>query len=114
MNTNPLLCVWHVRLMCTGLISPTTHTLPNSPRFARVTITDQLLNQLLPGPVTLIFQRRDALPQTVNEASSSVGVRVPDARFVRALCERVDGGAIALTSANRSGEPSALETSVSG
>jgi tRNA A37 threonylcarbamoyladenosine synthetase subunit TsaC/SUA5/YrdC len=85
----------------------------HSLRFAHVTITDNLLNQLLPGPVTLIFRRRDALPLTVNEVSSNVGVRVPDARFVRALCERVDGGAVALTSANRSGDLSALETWVS-
>lgn len=38
----------------------------------------------------------------------SIGVRVPDSDFVRLICRGSGGSALALTSANRSGQPSSV------
>ena len=55
-----------------------------------------------PGALTLVLPRRDG--------SGTEGVRVPDSEAARALCAAV-GGALRCTSANRSGDPPALDFS---
>ncbi|DBA96565.1 TPA: hypothetical protein ACH3X1_015434 [Trebouxia sp. C0004] len=72
-------------------------------------LPEQLLQQLLPGPVTLILQRRQEAPlcAELNPGLETIGVRIPDADFIRGVC-RDHGGAIALTSANISGAASPL------
>ena len=95
-----------------------------------------LLEAMLPGPVTLLLRRRrkeeeeeeeeqegeknggsgtrrtrrlpSRLCAALNPGTPTVGVRVPDSQFIRALA-RAHGGPIALTSANESGRPPALE-----
>ena len=79
-----------------------------------------LLEAMFPGPVTLLLKRRrqsrgedETLPPSrlcaaLNPGTPTVGVRVPDSDFIRALA-RAHGGPIALTSANESGRPPALE-----
>jgi tRNA threonylcarbamoyl adenosine modification protein (Sua5/YciO/YrdC/YwlC family) len=74
---------------------------------AHVTIPDEVLHQLLPGPVTLIFNRKPALGDAINPGIRGVGVRVPDDDLVRAVAAAC-GGPLALTSANFSGDPSCL------
>jgi L-threonylcarbamoyladenylate synthase len=59
-----------------------------------------------PGPLTLAVPARPGLPEEVLGPGTTVGVRVPDHDAARALCAAV-GGALAVTSANRSGEPPA-------
>lgn len=68
-----------------------------------------LLKALLPGPVTLILPREDSslLAKSLNPGLSSIGVRIPDDPFLRTLC-RTFGGALALTSANLSSQPSTV------
>ena len=68
------------------------------------------LARLLPGPTTVLLRRRRgdagrATPE-LNPGVDLIGIRVPAHDFVREVC-RAHGGAIALTSANRSGETSA-------
>jgi len=58
-----------------------------------------------PGPLTLIVPRRPELPDNLSP-DDTVAVRVPDHPVARALI-RAAGGAVATTSANRSGEPPA-------
>lgn len=58
-----------------------------------------------PGPLTLVLPKRDGLPQRVSDLPT-VGVRVPDNRIAQAII-RAAGGALAVTSANRSGQPAA-------
>jgi len=67
----------------------------------------QLLADLLPGQVTVLLPRSDAsnLPKSFNPGLPTIGVRVPGSDFVREVARA--HGAIALTSANISGEPSA-------
>ena len=59
-----------------------------------------------PGPLTIVVPRRTALPDNLSP-NATVAVRVPDHPVARALI-RAAGGAVAATSANRSGEPPAL------
>jgi len=71
-----------------------------------------VLERILPGPVTVLLRQRvagdvgaKAVSSALNPDVDLIGVRVPGSDFVREVC-RAHGGAIALTSANRSGEAS--------
>jgi L-threonylcarbamoyladenylate synthase len=75
-----------------------------------LTESAKLLGQhLWPGALTLVVQRNSALPVQVGSANT-VAVRVPNHQGLRGLIARC-GGALAATSANRSGEPDALDVS---
>jgi tRNA threonylcarbamoyl adenosine modification protein (Sua5/YciO/YrdC/YwlC family) len=83
-----------------------------------------LLEDLLPGPVTLLLRRRAAgegvveggfadvaarpLPASLNPGADKIGVRIPDAAFVRDVARKL-GAPLALTSANVSGGQSSVE-----
>ena len=56
-----------------------------------------------PGALTIVGDRVDDLPYELGGDASSIGVRCPDAAYIAELCRRV--GPIAVTSANRHGEP---------
>jgi len=64
--------------------------------------TESVLCDLLPGPVTVILNRRPVLNASLNPGTSKVAIRIPDNQFMRTLCSLVKSP-IALTSANRSG-----------
>ncbi|XP_042475988.1 yrdC domain-containing protein, mitochondrial isoform X1 [Macadamia integrifolia] len=68
-----------------------------------------LLDDLLPGPVTVVLRRGDSsiLEKSLNPGLDSIGVRVPGSNFIRSIA-RGSGSALALTSANRSGQPSSV------
>ncbi|GMH07108.1 hypothetical protein Nepgr_008948 [Nepenthes gracilis] len=79
-------------------------------RFAVIDhLPDGLLNSLLPGPVTIILKRGESsvLEKSLNPGLDSIGVRVPDNDFIRAISQG-SGSALALTSANLSGQPSSV------
>ncbi|MEF8777952.1 MAG: L-threonylcarbamoyladenylate synthase [Natronomonas sp.] len=61
--------------------------------------------RFLPGPVTVLLERTDRVPDVLVSGRDRVGVRVPDHDTARALARRT--GPITATSANRSGEESA-------
>ena len=58
-----------------------------------------------PGPLTIVLPRGPRVPDLVTAGGDTVGLRMPDHPFALALIEAA-GGALAVTSANRSGEPS--------
>lgn len=60
----------------------------------------------LPGPVTVLCERGEAIPDEVTAGEDRVGVRVPDCEPALELLERAERP-ITATSANVSGEPSA-------
>jgi L-threonylcarbamoyladenylate synthase len=62
-----------------------------------------------PGPLTIAVPRRAELPSVVSSLPT-VGLRIPDHQAARAVI-RACGGALAVTSANRSGQPSPLAAS---
>ncbi|XP_050370411.1 uncharacterized protein LOC126788454 isoform X2 [Argentina anserina] len=68
-----------------------------------------LVESLLPGPVTLVLRRGESsiLEKSLNPGLESIGVRVPDCNFIRGIARGL-GSALALTSANLSGQPSSV------
>ena len=80
-------------------------------RWGKMTVEEELLSQLLPGAVTLIFNRTSFLNQGLNPFTSQVGIRIPDHPFVRQLAISC-GEPLALTSANKSASKSSLNIEV--
>lgn len=79
----------------------------------RFAVTDHLphglLDSLLPGPVTIVLRRGESsvLDKSLNPGLDNIGVRVPNDNFIRAI-SRGSKSAVALTSANLSGQPSSV------
>ena len=65
----------------------------------------RLAEAFWPGPLTLIFPKKDAVPAETTGGLSTVAVRFPSNRIAQALI-RAAGGFVAAPSANRSGRPS--------
>lgn len=63
----------------------------------------RLIARFWPGPLTVLVPKQPALPEVVS-ANPAVGVRVPDHEVARALLRL--SGPLAVTSANRSSQPS--------
>ena len=66
------------------------------------------MREFLPGPVTVVVQRRDVVPDVLTAGREKVGVRVPDYGLALALFEASDPPVTA-TSANLSGTGSIRE-----
>lgn len=67
-----------------------------------------LILSLLPGPVTIVVQRKPRLNPSLNPGFDTVGIRVTSCKFVRSL-SKILRQPLALTSANSSNDPSSLE-----
>ena len=80
-------------------------------RWGKVTISDLLLQQLLPGPVTVVFERSPELNAHLNPGTTLVGIRIPNHKFIIEV-SRQCGEPLALTSANLSGATSTLSIQV--
>ena len=63
--------------------------------------------EFLPGPVTVVCEKRDTVPDVLTGGRDRVGVRVPDHDVALALLERV--APLTATSANVSGRPSVTD-----
>ncbi len=63
----------------------------------------RLAERFWPGALTLVLDASENVPEAYRAADGSVGFRVPDQPFVRALCRRI-GAPVALTSANLHGK----------
>ena len=66
-----------------------------------------LLDAFWPGPLTVVLPTATRLPERVLGPGDKVGVRLPNHYIAIEVIEKA-GGAVACTSANRSGEPPAL------
>ena len=77
--------------------------------WSKPTLTKEQLStgDLLPGPVTLMFERQSTLPAYFNPNVTNVAIRIPDCQFMIELAQRLNEP-IALTSANISNEPSTI------
>lgn len=67
------------------------------------TLAQELITRFWPGPLTLILPALPHLPSVLTAGGSTVGVRIPDQPFLRALARQA--GPLASSSANRSGGP---------
>ena len=67
-------------------------------------IERSFMDEFLPGPVTVVLEKRDVVPDGLTGGRDRVGVRVPDHDIALGLLERA--APITATSANVSGNPS--------
>ena len=93
--------------------NPIPILLANMQELSRVTLSPppmarRLAKRFWPGPITLIVWRKPTLPDEISP-SSTVGVRVPDHPV--ALTLLTIAGPLAVTSANKSGDPIARTAS---
>lgn len=65
----------------------------------------QLAEKFMPGPLTVVLNKRDVIPSTVSAGLSTVAIRCPANKVAHDLIA-VSGHPIAAPSANRSGIPS--------
>jgi len=71
-------------------------------------LTDNLLNELLPGPITIVLEKTQYLSSPyLNPGVKKIGIRIPKFKFIQNLCANLEYP-LALTSANKSSEPSSL------
>ena len=88
-----------IPILASDLKDLTQITPPLSPKVQR------LINKFWPGALTLILPLLPGLPENLSP-TPTVGLRIPDHDLVRDLLQKT--GPLAATSANLSGEPSAL------
>lgn len=62
------------------------------------------MDEFLPGPVTVVLERREPVPDVLTGGRDRVGIRIPDHDAALTLLDRV--APITATSANVSGRPS--------
>jgi len=67
-----------------------------------------LCERFWPGALTVIVRAAESVPAIVTAGSGAVGLRMPDSKVALAII-RAAGGALAVTSANLSGEDSARD-----
>jgi L-threonylcarbamoyladenylate synthase len=65
------------------------------------------MDEFLPGPVTVVCEKTEAVPDALTGGRDRVGVRIPDHEVALALLDRV--APITATSANVSGRPSVTD-----
>ena len=66
---------------------------------------ERFMREFLPGPVTVVVDRWEMLPDALTAGKPKVGIRIPDHPVALALLDAA--GAVTATSANISGNPSA-------
>ena len=68
-------------------------------------VEQKLIDNFWPGPLTIIFDRKECIPNVVTAGLNTVGIRMPSNEIARNLIE-LSGLPIAAPSANISGKPS--------
>ena len=63
------------------------------------------VERFLPGPVTVVVEKRQVVPDVLTAGRDRVGIRIPDDEVALSLLQEVSP--VTATSANRSGNPSA-------
>ena len=65
--------------------------------------TEQLINQFMPGPITLILKKQPNLPEYINNDEPTIAVRMASSKIVEELILKT-GCPLFMTSANQSGK----------
>ena len=68
----------------------------------------KIIERFVPGPLTLIFRKKDSVEDYATMGKETIGIRVPDDTFILNLIGKL-GEPILVTSANLSGEASLLK-----
>lgn len=69
----------------------------------------KVIEHFMPGPLTLIFKRKESVDPRITNGFDTIGVRYPDDAFVQSLIKQV-GKPLLVPSANISGMPAATNT----
>lgn len=91
-DTKPVLVIVHSKEMLRRVVA----AMPGS--------AERLMEAFWPGPLTIVFQASDMIPNELTQSTKTVGVRIPSNTFCLKLVERCDCP-LTSTSANISGEP---------
>ena len=73
-------------------------------------VAKKVLDNLTPGPVTIVLEKSDIVPDVVTAGGNTVAVRIPESAIARELIKRA-GVPVAAPSANTSGKPSPTKAS---
>lgn len=65
----------------------------------------KILDNLTPGPITIVLEKSDLVPDVVTAGGKTVAIRIPEAEIARELIRRANAP-VAAPSANTSGKPS--------
>lgn len=68
-------------------------------------VEEKLINSFMPGPFTLILEKKEDIPEVVTSGLDTVAIRMPDNEICKKIISTF-GRPIAAPSANRSGLPS--------
>lgn len=68
----------------------------------------KIIDRFVPGPITLIFTKKENVEDYVTQGKDTIGIRVPDDEFILDLIDSL-GKPIMVTSANISNEGSLLK-----
>ncbi len=80
--------------------------------FVRPTEREEaFMREFLPGPVTVVVERRDGLPDVLTGGRDRVGVRIPDHELALDFLREAAPTPVTATSANVSGNPSVTRVS---
>jgi len=86
-------------ILMSNSIEPLKKYVKYIPRYAQ-----ELIQKYLPGGLTLIFEKSDLTSGLITSNMPTVGIRVPKSEDFCALAEKIEGGVLATTSCNVSGE----------
>lgn len=67
-------------------------------------LAEKLIEYFMPGPITIILDKKIQLPSSINAKYASIAVRMATSKSLEELIKKV-GSPIFMTSANISGEP---------
>jgi len=67
----------------------------------------KLIDKHFPGALTLVLKKSVNAPDYITSGFDTVGIRIPDNKVFKEICEGINGHVLATTSANLSHEPSA-------
>lgn len=70
----------------------------------------KILDNLTPGPITIVLEKSDLVPDVVTAGGTTVAVRIPESEIARELIRRANVP-VAAPSANISGKPSPTRAS---
>ena len=65
---------------------------------------EKIIKEFMPGPITLILEKRPEVPEYVNNGKATIAVRMATSKAVKELIIKT-GYPIFMSSANQSGEP---------
>ena len=68
----------------------------------------KLIKKHFPGALTIVLEKSENCPDYLTSGMPTVGIRVPDNETFAEICKNIEGGVLATTSANLSGEQPAL------